>query len=190
MNTVVSQQVKALLDQHKLSESELARRIKIPRPTLNRLVAGKMHSPKMHVLQAIADYFTCEVSSLIHYHAPAKTSQASYVPWGMLATCEQTQTLKVETQHAIPDYAILTQCHADTNPLTNQTLWLVVQAKSKPRDGQWVLVYHPPSQAIVWCTIHIQGSSIELHPLDQKTNRLTPSQIHWIGVITSTHTSL
>ena len=116
--------------------------------------------------------------------------QKDYVPWGMLAACEQTQTLKVETQHAIPDYAILTQCHADTNPLTNQTLWLVVQAKSKPRDGQWVLVYHPPSQAIVWCTIHIQGSSIEFHPLDQKTNRLTPSQIHWIGVITSTHTSL
>lgn len=185
MNVTVSQKIKDLLAQHQISESELARRINIPRPTVNRLVAGKMQSPKLHVLQAIATYFTCDVASLT-----SVCNQVCYIPWAMLTAMGPKQALPLDTKHKLPKNAIITHCLSEHNPLGDQDLWLVIEPKQKPRQGQWVLVYDRSSQQNHWCTIHIQGMHIQFVPLNQAYPTLSPQDIHWIGVITTIHTVL
>lgn len=54
-----------LIKQAHISESELARKIKVPRATINRLVLGKTPDPRASTLNAIAAYFNVSVDQLL-----------------------------------------------------------------------------------------------------------------------------
>jgi SOS-response transcriptional repressor LexA len=54
-----------LLKKAQLSEAELARKINIPRATINRLVSGRTPDPRASTLNAIAQYFNVSVDQLL-----------------------------------------------------------------------------------------------------------------------------
>lgn len=189
MMTAISQKVKTLLQQNQLSESELARRINIPRPTLNRLVAGKMASPKMHVLEAIARYFACDVSELVNEASNTK-QQTCFIPWGMLASHPNCAPLPIETSHRIPNGSFITQCLPENNPINQQALWLVIAPKVKPRHHQWVLIYSHKQQRPIWSTVDIQPQQINFMPVGTTHSPVAVNTIQWIGLIQSIHTAL
>ncbi len=54
-----------LIKQAHISEAELARKIKVPRATINRLVSGRTPDPRASTLNAIAAYFNVSVDQLL-----------------------------------------------------------------------------------------------------------------------------
>jgi SOS-response transcriptional repressor LexA len=54
-----------LLNHHRISEAELARQIKVPRATINRLVSGRTPDPRASTLNAIAQYFDITIDELL-----------------------------------------------------------------------------------------------------------------------------
>jgi SOS-response transcriptional repressor LexA len=57
-----------LLKKAQLSEAELARKINVPRATINRLVSGRTPDPRASTLNAIAQYFNVSVDQLLGKH--------------------------------------------------------------------------------------------------------------------------
>ncbi|HLB43182.1 MAG TPA: XRE family transcriptional regulator [Gammaproteobacteria bacterium] len=54
-----------LIKQAHISEAELARKVNIPRATINRLVSGRTPDPRASTLNAIAEYFNVSVDQLL-----------------------------------------------------------------------------------------------------------------------------
>lgn len=54
-----------LLSDSGISESELGRKINIPRATINRLIAGHTPDPRASTLNAIAAYFNISIEQLL-----------------------------------------------------------------------------------------------------------------------------
>ena len=63
--TKLGQNLKNLLNQTKLTESELARRIGVTQQVINRIVSGKNTNPKLDTLSQIASYFMVSISQLV-----------------------------------------------------------------------------------------------------------------------------
>lgn len=63
----LSEVLTALIQEHKINESELARRINLPRATINRITSGKIIDPKSSTLTLIANYFNISIDQLLGY---------------------------------------------------------------------------------------------------------------------------
>lgn len=61
----ISSVLSFLIKQTGISEAELARKINIPRATINRLVSGKTPDPRASTLNIIASYFNVSVDQLL-----------------------------------------------------------------------------------------------------------------------------
>ena len=57
--------LKNLLNQTKLTESELARRTGVAQQVINRIASGKNTNPKLDTLSQIASYFMVSISQLV-----------------------------------------------------------------------------------------------------------------------------
>lgn len=64
-NAEISDILTTLLKKELLTESELARKINIPRATINRLVSGRTPDPRASTLNSIAEYFKVSVDQLL-----------------------------------------------------------------------------------------------------------------------------
>jgi len=53
-----------LLDEFKVSQTELSRRTGVSQPTINRFIHGKTASPRYDVMKRIAGYFNVSVDYL------------------------------------------------------------------------------------------------------------------------------
>lgn len=72
MNTKISQILKSLMTERKITVAELARRVKLPQPTVHRIAVGICEHPHLSSLNPIASYFAITVEQL-KGHAP--------IPW-------------------------------------------------------------------------------------------------------------
>lgn len=61
----ISSVLNTLIKLYNISEAELARKINIPRPTINGLASGRTHDPRMSTISAIAEYFEVSVDQLL-----------------------------------------------------------------------------------------------------------------------------
>lgn len=61
----ISHILNILLTSFGINESELSRKINVPRATINRLVSGRTPDPRASTLNAIADYFNVSVDQLL-----------------------------------------------------------------------------------------------------------------------------
>lgn len=74
----ISPVLNSLLSQYKISEAELARKINVPRATINRLAAGRTPDPRASTLNAIAEFFGISMDQLLGKKPPSiETSQAT-----------------------------------------------------------------------------------------------------------------
>ncbi len=149
---LLSKRLQSLLKHHELSESELARRIGIPRATVNRLVAGKMANPKMHMLKSLAGYFELSVDALLAQSAlkPASTRHCTLpvIPWHHLptplhATAKKSKhyTHRDWTGAAPPRNGYLTvPAEKRLHCFPNHKQLLLVAPHGKPRPGQLVVL--------------------------------------------------
>jgi transcriptional regulator with XRE-family HTH domain len=67
------EQLKRLMQYHKMNESTLARKINIPQPVINRLLSGSTSNPRVSTLLALAQYFNVSIEALIgEEHIPSE----------------------------------------------------------------------------------------------------------------------
>ena len=62
---VMSDILNRLIKKNNLSESKLAKIIKVPKSTINRLTSGKTANPRVSTLIEIADYFNISLDQLM-----------------------------------------------------------------------------------------------------------------------------
>lgn len=63
--TEINSVLNLLINDARITEAELARKINVPRATINRLVSGRTPDPRASTLNAIASYFNISVDQLI-----------------------------------------------------------------------------------------------------------------------------
>lgn len=61
----IAKNMRALLNEHGLTENEIAQSLNIPVMTIRRLVSGETTDPRISTLKLIADFFNVSVDSLI-----------------------------------------------------------------------------------------------------------------------------
>jgi transcriptional regulator with XRE-family HTH domain len=61
----LSDNLKRLLNQVKISENELARRTGVPQQVINRILSGENTNPKISTISPLANYFMISISELI-----------------------------------------------------------------------------------------------------------------------------
>lgn len=70
--------LQGLVDKSGVSESELARKIKIPTATFNKIKTGKINDPRSSTLKTIASYFNLSVDQLLG-NAPITSTNSSFL---------------------------------------------------------------------------------------------------------------
>ena len=84
-NTKVGQILKRLMLEKKIRAAELARRVKIPQPTIHRIATGACEHPHLSSLEPIANFFSISVEQLKGHELIPWLDHASRVPlleWG------------------------------------------------------------------------------------------------------------
>ena len=71
----VSSVLRALLDQHGISPTELHRRTGVPQSTLSRILSGKIVDPSDKHISRIADYFRISTDQLRGRAAPVRLDE-------------------------------------------------------------------------------------------------------------------
>ena len=145
---VLQDRVQTLLQNAELSESELARRINIPRATLNRLVAGRMANPKVHVLNAIAQYFNLTFDELMlgtssQDISPTQAISLPLVPWEKqhLPTLASQCPLKSWLSPSPQQGAYLTYLNEQRHDFfPNHKQMLLIAPHAKPKPGQLIVL--------------------------------------------------
>ena len=65
MSRSISDVLIDLLKQSHINESELARRVNLPKATINRIMSGRTPDPRASTLLAITDYFNISIEQLM-----------------------------------------------------------------------------------------------------------------------------
>lgn len=79
-NTRISQILNRLLAEKKIRVAELARRVKLPQPTIHRIATGACEHPHISSLKPIADFFAISVDQLKGHEPISWLDKASKVP--------------------------------------------------------------------------------------------------------------
>lgn len=64
MQTLVSRNLKYLLDREGMNAYELAGKTNVPQPTIHRILSGESRDPRTQTVKPIADYFGVSVSDM------------------------------------------------------------------------------------------------------------------------------
>lgn len=75
--------IQLLLVKNRISVSELARQVDIPKSTVHKLLAGKITNPSIRVIEAIAHFFDVSIDALLSYtteHIEQNTVKPTFVP--------------------------------------------------------------------------------------------------------------
>lgn len=143
-----------LLHRNRLTESELARKIKVPRATINRLVSGRTPDPRISTLEAIAAYFEISVDQLLGKQAleadqQHQTQSATKITQIPILDINQTLDWEQQTKNPNQSNTISSQTGQFAVKVTGEAMWpqfsegtlLIIDTKKEPKNRDFVLVY-------------------------------------------------
>lgn len=196
--------LKHLMQAEQLTEAELARRTKIPQPTMHKLLRGTTEDPRVSTVQAIAHYFGISMDEL---YSPApnfilKESehfQVQSIPnisWtdcikgkhyvDSLSPSNWNQWMVVE--HIGKHLYCLTSKPA-MEPKLNKGTLLIIDPMVIPKDGDTVVVHYPNTSEATLREIIIDGPNRCLTSIQDMPNKsqetLTPDIILLGNIIES-----
>lgn len=151
--------IKFLIDDVKIKEAELARQTGITQTTLNRLINDPNADPKISTLKPIADFFGISVSQLIgeeeiknripgtfHITNSAAWSTLPVIAWEDIDNFIEHKISDehckswVGTEKLISENSFGLHARAFMEPRFRQNSILLVDPKSKIKDGSFVVV--------------------------------------------------
>ena len=199
----LSSNLKALMAEIHISESELARRTGIGQPVIHRIASGETDNPKVATLSPIANFFAISISQLIGDEPlPANRIPGTFNPdvigWTQipLVTWEElvdwpnskdrskpTQSISTDTPLGEHAFAVIVK-DTTMEPRFPEGTILIVDPSMQPRDRDYAIVHIEGAKTPSFKQVLIDGDTTYLKPLnpDFKTVHLDKKH-HFLGVM-------
>lgn len=176
INTKVGSILTKLLSDQNLRVSELARRVQLPQPTIQRIASGVCENPYITSLKPIADYFSITVDQLKglepiptidNIHKLPLISWAEAIKWkSEPAQSEET----VIADFKVGKYAYaLKVVDGAMEPIFPTGSVLIVDPEVQPKDRSYVIALLSNCEIPVFRQLVINGQDKYLKPLNPDT---------------------
>ena len=162
-----------------ISEAELARKIKIPTATLNKLKTGSIEDPRTSTLTIIAKYFGLTIEQLLGHAPIAKTFAKTYVHVPILdyknIPNTDISTLNFANHHSWVSVNITNEIHkaklfairtygSAMAPYFDKNTIAIIDCEHPIDNQQYILAYIEKSKEIILRQILIDGDTKILKP--------------------------
>ncbi len=185
-----------------LSETELARQINLPQPTVHRILSGETSDPRISTLQLLANFFHVTIDQLLGIaklspttiNTPFDIVSIPIVSWKDITqgieplsklTADNwnhwlTVNVKLNTTMA---YAL--ESRAGMEPRFPRGTLLIINPELQPQDGDLVVVHYQDTQEATLREFYVDGPVQYLKPIvnDLKPNTMNDN-IKFLGVLT------
>jgi SOS-response transcriptional repressor LexA len=175
-------------------QNELARRVKLPQPTIQRIAAGVCENPHISSLKPIADYFSITVNQLKGIDPIPrfdKIQKLSLISWSEVINWSKYK-LTQSNEHVIADIAVSDGAYAlrildgAMEPLFPYNSILIVDATIQPKDRSYVIAHIHEAEIPIFRQLIINGADKYLKPLSPDTGIYKMRQLDKLDIILAT----
>ncbi|HZW61298.1 MAG TPA: LexA family transcriptional regulator [Candidatus Babeliales bacterium] len=176
-NTKIGKILNQLLSEQNLRVAELARRVQLPQPTVQRIVAGVCANPQTSSLKPIADYFSITVDQLKGLDPIPRLDKIQKLPlisW-QEAVHWNTKLTASTDEHVIADLPLSKHAYAlrihdgAMEPVFPCDSILIVDPDVKPKDRSYVISLMHNADIPIFRQMVINGPDKYLKPLSPDT---------------------
>ncbi|CAM4419232.1 MAG: putative HTH-type transcriptional regulator [Legionella sp.] len=150
-NFQLSEVIQKLIEIHEITVAELARRVNLPQPTIQRIATGVYKNPRISTLQPIADYFDLTINQLrgVDLIPSLLSSKKAIKSIPLISTLQVNLWPIIEeniTQYVIADTNLGERSFAmympdsSMDPLIPKGATLLVDPSRTPHHGSYVVV--------------------------------------------------
>lgn len=175
--------LRALMQEQNLNETQLARAINTPQPTIHRILSGQVTDPRISTLNTIAKYFGISLDQLLG-NAPIQNNETiqrvipiPVIPWeeapkanrftNTLTPQNWTQWTTIDISASPTSYALISR--TNMSPRFPAGSLLIVDPETKPIHGDTVIVYFKTFKNITLRELMIDGHLKQLHSILSNT---------------------
>lgn len=181
----LSENIRALMGELRITESELARRTGIGQPVVHRIASGETDNPKVATLSPIANYFAVSISQLIGDEPlPSNRIPGTYNPgsqgWIQIPLLDWEQALEwpALSAHQKPTRSISVDLnlgeHAYALSIKDTTMEprfpegtiIIVDPTLQPSDRDYAVVQVDGYKLPTFKQVLIDGQTVYLKPLN------------------------
>ncbi len=184
---------KLMIEVH-VSEAELARKTNIPQPTLHRILSGATRSPRGASLAPLANFFSVTINQLLGVDPlPEDRVPGTYNPriqgWTPVPIISWEQASQWDTfKHQLrgttwdtwastdlpvsEDAYAIEVCGTSMEPLFNEKTMLIVEAKRKPQDRDFVIAANKDGAKAVFKQALFDGDDCYLKSINSEFKTL------------------
>jgi SOS-response transcriptional repressor LexA len=176
-NTKIGKILNQLLNEQNLKVSELARRVQLPQPTIQRIAAGICENPHITSLKPIADYFSISIEQLKGMEPIPRFDKVHKLPlisWPE-AVHKKKHSITQSDTHVIADIHVGDYAYAlkiidgAMEPVFPCDSILIVDPDIQPRDRSYVIAVLNGSNTPIFRQLIINGPDKFLKPLSPDT---------------------
>ncbi len=174
-----------------MSEAELARQIKIPLPTLNKITTGRVLDPKASTLIRIANYFNVTVDQLLG-NAPLQTKNSCHLHYVPLIEWHEIENMQLEqldyTNHKnwisfenqypikVKNIFALKVVGDAMSPCFDESTIVVIAQGSSVANKKCALIYLAEKKEFVLRQVFLDGKSMIAKPVNGIFNTMTVNE--------------
>jgi transcriptional regulator with XRE-family HTH domain len=176
-NTKVGKILNKLMLEQNLRVSELARRIKLPQPTLQRIAAGTCENPHTSSLQPIADFFSISIDQLKGLEPIPKLDKVFKLPviswteatyWNKKFTTTTEEYVLADVPVSSVSFALKVFDSA-MEPLFPRGTLLIADPDIFPKDRNYIIALSMGANIPIFRQLIINGPDQFLKPLSPDT---------------------
>lgn len=197
----LSRILRALMEEGKLSESELARRCQVGQPVIHRILSGETDNPRVATLSLIANYFSLSISQLIgdqplpnnrlpgtHNLAPQALTLLPIISWETVLTwpCELASPQMTSTDLLIsPEGFALSIKDSTMMPRFSEGSLLITDPNRHAIHRDFVIAQVKDQHQAIFRQLLIDGTDFYLKPLnaDYKTQHYRQNELRLLGTV-------
>lgn len=175
--TKISKIINRLLTEENMRVSELARKVKLPQPTVQRIAAGVCENPHISSLKPIADYFSITVDQLKGFEPIPKFDRLVKIPllaWEDVSTWHAKFITNTE-ENVMVDVEVSKQAYAlrlidsAMEPVFPYGTILILDPLVKAKDRSYIITLLKNSDMPIFRQLIINGPDKFLKPLSPDT---------------------
>ncbi len=164
-----------------ISESELARKVNLPRATINRLTSGKTPDPRASTLNAIAEYFDISLDQLLGKQPLSELNNAHpysdisipVLSWEEAKIWEKRSNksiyqdwITINPLTETGKFALKVNGDAMTPKFSENTL-LIIDPDKVPKNRDYVIAFIRKTDEILFRQLIIDGNHKILKPINE-----------------------
>jgi SOS-response transcriptional repressor LexA len=172
-NTKIGNILNKLMNDKNLKVSELARRIKLPQPTVQRIAAGTCINPHISSLQPIAEFFSITVDQLKGLEPIPQFDKVSKLPvisWTQAISCKE-KLIPPSEDYMLADVPVSQNSFAlkvfdgAMEPLFPRGTLLILDPHVPPKDRSYIIALTQGTNMPIFRQLIINGADRFLKPL-------------------------